>query len=74
MVTISVKSVSGEKETVKKFILDGLNEEKRRIEFALETTTSTIKKFEKLYGISTSIFIDKFKKGDIEENDETFGW
>lgn len=74
MVTISVKSMSGERETVEKFLIDGLNEEKKRIEFALETTTSTMNKFEEQYGISTSVFIDKFKKGDIEENDETFVW
>lgn len=36
MVTINVRSTSGEKETVKKMLFEGLVEEKRRITFALD--------------------------------------
>ncbi|OHB68334.1 MAG: hypothetical protein A2W17_12310 [Planctomycetes bacterium RBG_16_41_13] len=74
MVTINVKSTSGDVDTVKELILEGLREEKKRIEFALERTTSIVKAYEEKYGISTSVFIEKFKKGEIEENDDTFDW
>ena len=35
---------------------------------------SKIKKYEEKYGISTSIFIEKFRNGEIEEKDDTFNW
>ena len=74
MVTVNVKSASGDVDTVKELILEGLKEEKKRIEFALERTTSIVKAYEEKYGISTSVFIEKFKRGEIEENDDTFDW
>jgi len=74
MVAISVKSSSGETETIKSLLLDGINEEKRKIEFAISVSVSKIKNLEKKYKISTSSFIEKFKKGEIEENEETFEW
>ena len=63
MVTVNVKSASGDVDTVKELILEGLKEEKKRIEFALERTTSIVKAYEEKYGISTSVFIEKFKRG-----------
>jgi hypothetical protein len=74
MVTVNVKSASGDVDTVKELILEGLKEEKKRIEFALARTTSIVKAYEEKYGISTSTFIEKFKRGEIEENDDTFDW
>lgn len=74
MVTINVQSKSGEKEEVKKILLDGVVEEKRRIKFALDSALIVMKKYEVKYGFSTSTFIERFKKGAIEENNETFEW
>lgn len=74
MVTVNVKSTTGDVDTVKELIIEGLKEEKKRIEFALERTTSIVKAYEEKYGISTSVFIEKFKRGEIEENDDTFDW
>lgn len=74
MVTLNVKSVSGEEETVKKILQDGLEEERKRIEYALDMTLKAIKTFEKKSGMSTDIFIEKFRSGEIEENEETFEW
>ncbi|MCF6158437.1 MAG: hypothetical protein E3K32_07660 [wastewater metagenome] len=74
MVTLNVKSISGEAETIKELLAGGLEEEKRRIKFAVEMSVSKIKKYEEKYGISTSAFIEKFRNKEIEENDETFNW
>ncbi len=74
MVILNVKSISGEAETVKGLLTEGLEEEKRRIKFAIEMSISKIKKYEEKYGISTSIFIEKFRNGEIEEKDDTFNW
>lgn len=74
MVTLNVKSVYGEEETVKKILQDGLEEERKRIEYALDITLKAIKAFEKKTGMSTDIFIEKFRSGEIEENEETFEW
>ena len=74
MVGINIKSSSGELETVKGLLLDGINEEKLKIEFAVSVTASRIEKYEEKYGMSTSSFIEKFKTGEIKENDDTFEW
>ncbi len=74
MVTINVKSISGEVETIKELLSGGLEEEKRRIKFAIETSVSKTKKYEEKYGISTSVFIEKFRNREIEEDDDTFNW
>ncbi len=74
MVTLNVKSVSGEIETIRKFLQDGLEEEKRRVEYALDLTVKTVKNFEAKFGMSTGIFLEKFKSGEIKESEETFEW
>lgn len=74
MVTLNIKTVSGEVETIKKFLVDGLDEEKKRLEYALELTQKKLKDFEKKFGMSTDMFLEKFKTGEIKENDETFEW
>ena len=74
MVTLNVKSVSGEAETIKELLAGGLEEEKRRIKFAIEMSVTKIKKYEEKYGISTSAFIGKFKNREMEEDDDTFNW
>jgi hypothetical protein len=70
MVTISVRSKHGEKETVKKLLL----EERKRISFAIERASIETKKHEKKYGYSTSVFIENFLKSEIEEDEDTFEW
>lgn len=74
MVAINVKSSSGELEIVKGLLREGINEEKRKIDFAISVTANKIEKYEAKYGMSTAFFIEKFKKGEIKENDETFEW
>ena len=74
MATLNIKSTSGETDTIKKFLTDGLEEEKRRIKFALDLSESTIRNYEKKYHMSSAAFIEKFKNGEIEENDDTFNW
>jgi len=43
MVTVSIRSKSGEKETLEGLLLEGLMEEKRRIIFALDKADIVIK-------------------------------
>lgn len=74
MVTISIRSKCGEKETLEGLLLEGLTEEKRRIIFALDNATIVIKRNEGKYGYTTSTFIEKFHKGEIEEDEKTFEW
>lgn len=74
MVTLNVKSTSGGEETVKKILQDGLEEERKRLEYALDVTLKAIRTFEERFSMSTDIFIEKFRSGEIEENDETFEW
>ncbi|MBF8276228.1 MAG: hypothetical protein HW390_1301 [Candidatus Brocadiaceae bacterium] len=61
MFTLSVKSTSGEIDTVRELLSEGLGGEKRRIHFAIEMSASKIKKYEEKYGISTKTFLEKFK-------------
>ena len=74
MVTLSVKSDSGKRETIKQLLLDGLEEEKKRLEYALDLTIKKIKGFEKKFGMSTDEFLEKFKSGEVKEDEETFEW
>lgn len=74
MISINVKSASGEIETIKKLLFGGLDEERKRIEYAFNMTVRAIKKFEEKFGISTDIFLEKFKSGEIKENEDTFEW
>lgn len=74
MATLSIKSNYEEINTVKGFLTEGLEEGKKRIHFAIETTESKLKKYEDEYGISTREFIEKFNKKEIDENDDTFSW
>ncbi len=43
MVTLNIKSSSGETDTIKKLLTNGLEEERRRIKFALDLSDSTIR-------------------------------
>ncbi len=74
MATLSIKSNYEEINTIKGFLTEGLEEGKKRIHFAIETTKSKLKKYEEKYGISTREFIEKFNKNEIDENDNTFSW
>lgn len=74
MATLNIKSLHGEVETLKELILEGIREEKRKVEYALGITTEIIKTKEDYYKISSAEFLEMFKRGDIEENDDTFQW
>ena len=74
MTTINIKSVHGEFELIKGLLPDGIREERKKIEYALNLSDDVIKKFEYKYGISSSSFLEKFKTGNIDENEETFQW
>ena len=74
MATLNVKSTSGETDTIKKLLTNGLEEERRRIKFALDLSDSTIRGYEEKYHMSSADFIEKFKNGEIEESDDTFNW
>ncbi len=71
---LSVKSKYGESELVKGLILNAITEEKKRLEYALKVSLKAIKEYETKYGLSTPVFLEKFKKGEIQENDDTFSW
>lgn len=74
MAIVNIKSSLGEIDTIKKLLTNGLEEEKRRIKFALDLSDSTIRNYEEKYHMSSADFIQKFKNGEIEENNDTFDW
>jgi hypothetical protein len=74
MATLNIKSSSGETDTIKKLLTNGLEEERRRIKFALDLSDSIIRNYEEKYHMSSADFIRKFKNREIEESDDTFNW
>ena len=74
MATLNIKSLSGETDTIKKLLTNGLEEERRRMKFVLDLSDSTIRNYEEKYHMSSADFIEKFKNGEIEESDDTFNW
>lgn len=74
MATLNIKSLHGEEETLKELIFEGIKEEKRKVGYALGITTEIIRTKEDYYKISSAEFLEMFKRGDIEENDDTFQW
>lgn len=73
--TMTVENASQEnEELVKNFIINGFEEQKKKLQYTLMLTNKIILKFEKKFGITTSEFLQKFMSGEIEENSETFEW
>ncbi len=48
--------------------------EREKIEYALERTYNIIKKYEKEHQMSSEEFLQRFQKGEIDENSEFFEW
>ena len=61
MVTLNIKSSLGETDTIKKLLTNGLEEERRRIKFALDLSDSTIRNYEEKYHMSSADFIENLK-------------
>lgn len=74
MVTLNIKSALGEIDAVRGLLAEGLDEEKRRILYAIEMSASRTKNYEEKYGISTKTFLEKFKNKEIKEDEDTFSW
>jgi hypothetical protein len=74
MLELNLKTTSGDISSFKKIVTDGILEERKKIDYALEKTTRIIKRYEEEYKISSEVFLKRFKKGEIEENDDTFSW
>jgi hypothetical protein len=74
MINVLISGEPSKKETLKELMILGLNEEKKKIKYALEKTLKIIDNYEKTYGISTALFLEKFKNGEIEEDNNTFSW
>lgn len=74
MLELNLKTASGDITTFKKIITDGISEERKKIDYALEKTNRIIKKFEEEYSMSSEEFLKRFKKAEIEEDDDTFTW
>lgn len=74
MATFNVRSRTGEDEILKSLIIDGINEERKKIEYALSISTAIIREKENSFKITSADFLVKFKEGRIEENEDTFQW
>ena len=74
MLELNLKTTSGDISSFKKIISDGILEEKKKIDFALEKTIRIIKRYEEEYKMSSEDFLKGFRNGEIEEDDDTFTW
>ncbi len=74
MLELNLKTTSGDIASFKKIVSDGILEEKKKIDFALEKTARIIKRYEEEYKMSSEDFFKRFKKGEIEEDNDTFTW
>lgn len=74
MLELNLKTTSGDISSFKKIVADGIIEEKKKIDYALEKTNRIIKGYEEEYKMSSEDFLKRFKKGEIEEDNDTFTW
>ena len=74
MLELSLKTASGDISAFRKIVSDGISEERKKIEYALERTHRIIKNFEEAHGMSSEEFLQSFQKGEIEENSDIFEW
>lgn len=74
MLELNLKTTSGDISSFKKIVADGIQEEKKKIDYALEKTARIIKRYEEEYKMTSEDFLTRFSKGEIEEDDETFSW
>lgn len=74
MLELSLKTASGDISAFKKIVSDGISEERKKIEFALERTNNLIKTHETDHQMSSDEFLQRFLNGEIEENGDIFEW
>lgn len=74
MATLGIKCRQGDEETVTRFLLDGLLEEKKKLEYAISISEENIMLKEKKHGMSSAVFLERFGRREIDENDDTFQW
>jgi hypothetical protein len=74
MLELNLRTTSGDISSFKKIVSDGILEEKKKIGYALEKTTGIIKRYEEEYKMSSEEFLKRFKRGEIEEDNDTFSW
>jgi hypothetical protein len=74
MLELNLRTTSGDISSFKKIVADGIIEEKKKIDYALEKTNRIIKGYEEEYKMSSEDFLKRFKKGEIEEDNDTFTW
>jgi hypothetical protein len=74
MLELNLKTTSGDISSFKKIVVDGLSEERKKIDYALEKTNRIIKRYEDEYKMSSEEFLKRFKKDEIAEDDDTFTW
>ena len=71
---MNLKTASGDISSFKRIVSDGILEEKKKIDYALEKTAKIIKKYEEKYKMPSEEFLKRFKRGEIEEDNDTFSW
>jgi len=74
MLELNLRTTSGDISSFRRIVSDGILEEKKKIDYALEKTTRIIKGYEEEYKMSSEEFLKRFKKGEIEEDNDTFSW
>lgn len=74
MSELNLKTASGDISAFKKIVSNGISEERKKIEYALERTYNIIKKYEKEHQMSSEEFLQRFREGEIDENSKIFEW
>ncbi len=74
MPELNLRTDLGDVDAFRKIVTNGISEERKKIEYALERTYGIIKDFEAKYCLSSVEFLRDFQEGKVEESGDTFQW
>lgn len=74
MTELKIKSLMDEAAMIESIVANGIDDEKKRILYAIETAKHNIAGFESVYKMTSQEFIEKFGKNLIEETEPVFEW
>ena len=67
-------TASGDMSAFRKIVSEGISEERKKLEYALERTTKIIKEYEDQHKMSSKEFLQRFRTGKIDETGDLFEW
>jgi len=74
MLELNLRTASGDISAFKKIVSDGISEERKKLEYALDRTYKIIKKYEDEHEMSSEEFLQRFQGGEVDETGDLFEW